>query len=129
MNPPVEEPESCSYDQTRSEFSGRVGDGALRGARSGWAFVGSCRNPTSRTGAWRRRRSQGLAHGSVAGGLGSKVKVPLGASKGGSDLVGLQGDGAAERPWRSEGSLGTGHQEGGPALQAAGWSSLLPHFL
>lgn len=102
MNPPMDEPESCSCDQTHSEFSGQVEDGAPQGARSGWVFVGSCRNPTSRTRAWWRRHSLDLAHGSRAGGLDSKVMEPLGAGTGGSDFAELQGGDAAERPERSE---------------------------
>lgn len=102
VSPPLEEPESCSCDPTHSEFAGRVEDGAPQGAHNGWVFVGSCRNPASRTGAWWRRHSLDLALGSRAGGLGSESMEPPCVGKGGSDLVELQGGGAAERPERSE---------------------------
>ncbi len=102
MSPPLEERGSCSCGPTRSEFAGRVEDGAPQGARSGWVFVGSCRNPVSRTRACWRRHSLDLALGSKAGGLDSESTAPLGAGTEGSGLVELQGGGAAERPGRSE---------------------------
>lgn len=102
MSPPLEERESCSCGPTHSEFAGLVEGGALQEAHSGWAFVGSCRNPTSHTRAWWRRRSPDLALGSKTDGLDLNLMVPLGAGTEGSGLVELQGGGVAETPARSE---------------------------
>lgn len=88
--------------------------------------MGSCRNPASHTRAYWRRRSPDLALGSRAGGLDSEaMALPVEGTEG-SGLVELQGVDAAERPGRSEESLGTGLREDDPALQSAGWSSWLP---
>lgn len=102
MSPPLEERGSCSCGPTHSEFAGQVEAGAPRGARSGWVFVGSCRNPASHTRAWWRRRSLDLSLGSEAGGFGSEVMAPLGAGTEGSGSVEPRGGGGAERPGRSE---------------------------
>lgn len=102
MSPPLEERESCSCGPTHSEFAGPIEGEAPQGAHSGWAFVGSCRNPTSHTRAWWRRRSLDLALGSKTDGLGLELMVPLGAGTEGSGLVELQGGGVAETPVRSE---------------------------
>lgn len=102
MSPPLEQQENCSCGPTRPEFAGRVEGGAPQGARSGWVFVGSCRNPVSHTTASWRRRSLDLALGSKAGGLDSESMMPLDAGTEGSGLVEPQGGGAAKRPGRSE---------------------------
>lgn len=126
MSPPLDEQGSCSCGPTHSDSVGLVADGALLGAHSGWVFVGSCRNPASHTRAWWRRRSPDLALGSKAGGLDSEaMALPVEGTEG-SGLAELQGVDAAEKPGRSEGSLGTGRREDDPALQSAGWSSWLP---
>lgn len=123
MSPPSEERGSCSCGPTRSEFAGQVEGGAPQGARSGWVFADSCRTQVSHTGAWWRRRSLDLGHGSKADGLDLELMVPLGAGTEGSGSVELQGGAAAEIPGRSEESWGTGHREDDPALQSVGWSS------
>lgn len=129
VSPPLVGPGSYSCGPTHFGFSGRVEGEAQQGARSGWAFVGSCRNLVSRTGALWRRHSLDLAPGSKAGGRDSESMEPLDAGRKGSGLGELQGAGAAEGPGRSEGSSGTEHQGDDPALRAVGWSSWLLRVL
>lgn len=100
--PPLEERGSSSCGHSHSEFSGLVEGGVPQGAHSGWVFVGSCRNPTSRTRARWKRHSLGLVLGSKTGGLELVLTGPLGAGTGGSGLAALQDGGVVEIPARNE---------------------------
>lgn len=91
--------------------------------------MGSCRNLASHTRACWRTHSLDLSPGLKVDAFDLELMEPLGAGKGENDLVELQGGGAAKRPGRSEESLGSGHQEDDPTLQAKEWSSWLPRVL
>lgn len=123
MSRPLVGRESYSCGPSHSELGGPGGAVGRQGAHSGWVFVGSCKSPTSRRGAWQRIRSLDLALGSRTGGFDREWMEPLGAGTGGSGSVEHQGGGAGETPVRNEGSSGTGRRADDPVRRSTGWSS------